>query len=189
MDRANLVLKEIEKISKDQNLPSIGRKKSKILRDLIKEFKPKKILEIGTLYGYSAIVMASSYEKAIVTTIEINKKTAEIAKRYIKKAGLSKKIKVIVGDALKVIPKLKEKFDMLFIDAIKEEYLDYLKVSEGKLKKGAIVVADNTGVFKRYLKNYLDYVRNSGRYKSYSVSVKMEFTDIDDAMEVSEKLF
>ncbi|MCS7123262.1 MAG: class I SAM-dependent methyltransferase [Candidatus Aenigmarchaeota archaeon] len=189
MDKANLVLKELEELSKKLNLPSLGEEKAKILKNLVKEFKPKRILEIGTLYGYSAIVMALAYEKTNIVTIEINKKTAETAKKYIKKAGLSKRIKVVVGDALKVIDELKSKFDMLFIDAIKEEYLDYLKKAEKKLKKGAIVIADNTGVFKHYLKDYLDYVRNSGLYKSYSINVKMEFSEIDDAMEVSEKLF
>ena len=82
-----------------------------------------------------------------------------------------------------IIPTLNESFDMVFIDASKNEYLDYLKLSEDKLKKGGVVFADNVKIFAHNMQNFLDYVRNSKGYRS-------EFIDVGfDGVEVSEKLF
>jgi len=185
MEEASIVLKELEEISEKYSLPSIGPEKAKVIKKVIEEHKPKKILEVGTLYGYSAIFMASCDKNIKVVTIEKNKKACEIAKRYIKKAKLSKRIKVINGDALEVLKKIKGKFDLVFLDAVKEEYLDYLKLVEKNLRKGSVVIADNTGIFKFYLNDYLNYVRKSGKYKSYSVKTKLEFSKIEDEMEIS----
>lgn len=188
--RIDKVLKEIENNSRKYNLPCIGPEKGKVLANLIRKYKPKRILEIGTLHGYSAILMAKyANEDCKVITIEINKNSAKVANENIKKAGLSKKVKVVVGDALRVHNKIKGKFDMMFIDAVKEEYLLYLKIYEKKLKKNAIIVADNTGIFKNYLKDYLKYVRESGRYQSYPKKVRLEFSKLEDQMEISIKLF
>jgi predicted O-methyltransferase YrrM len=84
-----------------------------------------------------------------------------------------------VGDALRVIPLLPGRFDFVLIDAAKEDYLDYLRQLEPKLLPGAVVVADNTGVYRREVAPYLEYVRASGRYRS------REYAFDDDAMEVS----
>jgi predicted O-methyltransferase YrrM len=91
-------------------------------------------------------------------------------------------IDVIVGDALEVLPKLTGEFDMVFIDADKSEYMDYLRLAEDKLHKGSVIVADNAGIFARQMRNYLDYVRSSGKYKSKYVPVG------EDGLEVSVKL-
>jgi predicted O-methyltransferase YrrM len=105
-------------------------------------------------------------------------------------AGLSDKIHIIVGNALDVIPKLDLIFDLLFLDAAKDEYLKYLKLAENKnLKKGSIVVADNVEVSKNEMLDYLEYVRNSGIYKSETIETALEFTpNIRDAIEVSIKV-
>ncbi|HLD88982.1 MAG TPA: O-methyltransferase [Candidatus Nanoarchaeia archaeon] len=163
----DLILNDIESLSRKNFLPIIGPVKGKFLATAIKKYKVKKILEVGTLVGYSSILMAKHLPKeGKIFTIEINRKSAKIAEDNIKKAGLSEKIRVIVGDAKKIIPKLKEKFDMLFIDAVKEDYLEYLKLAENKLNKGCIVLADNAKIFANEMNDYLEYVRNSGRYKS-----------------------
>src|SRR5687768_2850860 len=158
------VLSEIEEIAKKNSLPSIGPIKGKIIGDIIKKYKPKRILEIGTLHGYSAILMASFLlsvnddddddgndnivKEIIVTCLEIDKNLVNIAKKNIGKAGLSDRIEVITGDALETIPKLNNhyRFDMVFIDAVKNQYLKYLKlVEESDLmnKEVAVVIADN----------------------------------------------
>jgi predicted O-methyltransferase YrrM len=89
---------------------------------------------------------------------------------------------VIVGDAIKVVPKLKDEFDMVFIDAEKSEYRDYLRLVEDKLHKGSVIVADNAGIFAHEMRDYLDYVRNSGKYSSRYVPVG------EDGLEVSVRL-
>jgi predicted O-methyltransferase YrrM len=194
LNKAESVLKSIEEIGKNQFIPSIGPIKGKIIAEIIKKHKPKCILEIGTLYGYSAILMANlvaddNYGK--VVTVEMDKAFADIAKRNIQDAGFQKKIDIIVGNALEVIPKLGYKFDLLFLDAAKDEYLRYLNLAEAKnlIEKGDIVIADNVGVSKNEMLDYLDYVRNSGIYRSETIETMLEFTDdVKDAIEVSIKV-
>ena len=204
------VLSEIEEIAKKNSLPSIGPIKGKIIGDIIKKYKPKRILEIGTLHGYSAILMASfllsvnddddddgndgndnTVKEIIVTCLEIDKNLVNIAKKNIEKAGLSDRIEVITGDALEIIPKLNNhyRFDMVFIDAVKNQYLKYLKlVEESDLmnKEVAVVIADNVLIYENEMKDYLEYVRNSGLYNSYTTETTLEFTkNVKDALEVS----
>ena len=189
------VLKSLERIGEREFVPSIGPVKGKILSKIIRKHKAKTALEIGTLAGYSAILMASllpnddSRKKAVVTTIEIDKKTASIAMKNVQKAGFSDKIEIIIGDALEAIPKLDHKFDLLFLDAAKDEYLRYLKLAEQKnLHKNSIVVADNVGVSEQQMLDYLEYVRNSGFYKSKTIETELEYTPgVKDAIELSIK--
>ena len=125
-----------------------------------------------------------------VVTIELNKTNANIARKNMAHAGLSDKIDIAVGNALEVIPKLDLIFDLLFLDAAKDEYLKYLKLAENKnLKKGSIVVADNVEVSKNEMLDYLEYVRSSGIYKSKTIETALEFTpNVRDAIEVSIKV-
>jgi predicted O-methyltransferase YrrM len=197
------VLSEIEEVAKKDSLPSIGPIKGKIIGDIINKYKPKRILEIGSLHGYSAILMTNflldkdndygndnTTQEIIVTCLEIDQNLANIAKKNIEKAGLSDRIEVIIGDALKIIPTLNNhyRFDMVFIDAVKNQYLRYLKLVEenGLLNNKSIVVADNVLIYENEMKDYLYYVRNSGKYNSYTTETTLEFTkDIKDALEVS----
>jgi predicted O-methyltransferase YrrM len=199
------VLAQIEETARKEFLPSIGPIKGKIIEDVIKEHKPKKALEIGTLHGYSAILMAniilsgkggneyfddSEYDssKTILVSVEKDQKLANIAKKNIENSKLSKKIQVINGDALEVIPKLKSKYDLIFLDATKSEYLKYLRLVEkhSLLNKRAVVIADNVLIYENEMKDYLDYVRNSGKYISRTTETTLEFTkNVKDALEVS----
>jgi predicted O-methyltransferase YrrM len=119
---------------------------------------------------------------AEIVTIELHRGEAETAGKNIVKADIKPKIKIITGNALKVIPTLKGKFDFAFIDADKSEYLQYLTLAEEKLCKGAVIVADNAGIFAEQMSDYLDYVRNSGKYRSRYVQVG------GDGLEISVKL-
>jgi predicted O-methyltransferase YrrM len=200
------VLSEIEEIAKRNSLPSIGPIKGKIIGDIVKKHKPKRILEIGTLHGYSAILIANILlsinddndndhnnipKEIIVTCLEIDKNLVNIAIRNIEKAGLSDRIEIITGDALDIIPRLDNnnyRFDLVFIDAIKEQYLSYLKLLEENdlLNKKSIIVADNVLLYEKEMKDYLEYVRNSGRYSSYTTETTLEFNkNVKDALEVS----
>ena len=200
------ILAQIEETARKEFLPSIGPIKGKIIEDVIQEYKPKKALEIGTLHGYSAILIAniilsgeydnenfnserSSIEiEPILISVEKDQRLANIARKNIEKARLSEKIQVINGDALEIIPKLKSKFNMIFLDATKSEYLKYLQLIEkySLLNKRAVVVADNVLIYENEMKDYLDYVRNSGKYISRTTETSLEFTkNVKDALEMS----
>ena len=202
------VLEDIEKTAKNEFLPSIGPIKGKIMKDIIKEHKPEKALEIGTLHGYSAILITiniliqkaekkkmnidfeNNSSEPILFTLEKDGEMAQIARSNIENSGLSDKIHLINGDALKEIPKLKSKykFDMVFLDATKSEYLKYLQLIEqyGLLNKRAVVVADNVIMYEDEMEDYLDYVRNSNNYISSTTKTTLEFNKkIKDALEVS----
>jgi len=198
------ILAEIEKTARKEFLPSIGPIKGKIIEDVIKEYKPKKALEIGTLHGYSAILITNiilggeydnenlyserSSTEPILISVEKDQKIANIARKNIEKARLSEKIQVINGDALEIIPGLKSEFNMIFLDATKSEYLKYLQLIEkySLLTKRAVVVADNVLIYENEMKDYLDYVRNSGKYISRTTETSLEFTkNVKDALEVS----
>ncbi len=191
-EETNKVLKKLESMSERESLPSIGPIKGKIMSDVIQQYKPKNILEIGTLHGYSSILMGGLLpddNTGKVITIEIDKGNVKIARKNIEDAALANKVNVLSGSALEIVPKLHANFDMVFLDATKEEYLKYLKLVEKNLKKNAVVVADNVGVFEKSMKDYLEYVRKSGRYKSRTIQTELEFNaDVKDAIEVSVKI-
>lgn len=201
------VLAEIEERARIDSLPSIGPIKAKIVESVITEHKPRKALEIGTLHGYSAILIANAmsgysrknknfdtdteYSGPFVITVEKDEKLATIARKNIENSGLSKLIQVINGDAKKVISSLGVKFSMIFLDAAKNEYLRYLQLIEGYglLDKKAVIVADNVILFEDEMKDYLDYVRDSGKYLSHTTETSLEFTkNVTDALEVSISL-
>jgi len=189
-EQISSLLRELEQIAKREHLPSIGPIKGKIISDIIKRYKPTKILEIGTLHGYSAILMVDLlFDDGKLITIEIDKNLADIARKNIAKAGLSDKIEVISGNALEVIPTLTGyKFDLIFLDAAKSEYLQYLRLLEEKhlMKKDSVVVADNVILYENEMKDYLEYVRSSDRYKSQTTETTLEFNkNVKDALEIS----
>jgi predicted O-methyltransferase YrrM len=193
-DRQQIIsnlLRELEQIAIRQHLPSIGPIKGKIISDIIKKYRPTSILEIGTLHGYSAILMGNLLpeDDGKLITIEIDKDLANIARKNIDKAGLSDKIEVICRNAIDVIPTLAGyKFDMVFLDAIKSEYLQYLKLIEEKnlMKRESVVVADNVILYENEMEDYLEYVRNSGKYLSHTTEATLEFNkNVKDALEIS----
>jgi len=191
IDPADAVLREIEEMGKRSFIPSIGPVKGKILAEIVRKHKPRKILEVGALYGYSAILIAkNSPAKAEITSVEKSPEHARITEQNVERARLESQIKVIQGDAREILSKLPGPFDLVFLDAEKAEYLDYLKAVEDKLPQGCVIVADNVGVFADQMQNYLQYVRNTGRYRSRTVETMLEFSDTKkDAMEISEKRY
>jgi len=176
---AATILEEIEELAEKNFLPIIGPDKGKFLVEEIRKYKPRHVLEVGTLIGYSAIMMGKELdENSEIVTIEIHFEEAEVAGENIVKANIPAKVKIVTGDALQVIPTLKGLFDFAFIDAEKTEYIQYLRLMEDKLPKGAVVFADNAGIFADQMRDYLDYVRNSGRYKSRYIQVGKDGVEI-----------
>jgi len=192
LSKAEKVLREIEGVARGKSfLPIVGSSRGQILVKVIREVKPKRILEVGTLVGYSAILMGKELESdAHLITIEIDAGNAKIAEENIQKADIPPTVEVLVGNAIEVIPRLEGMFDLVFIDADKTEYLDYLRLIEGKLHKGSVIVADNV----EHAPPYLDYVRFSGKYSSRFVPASAVIFDHSSAhhqregLEVSVKL-
>lgn len=183
LNKADKVLREIEKAASEvgELLPIVGKEKGALLERLVKREQPRRVLEIGTLVGYSSILMAKNM-KGRITTIEALKKNHEAAKLNVERAGLSSRIEMVHGDALKIIPTLEGPFDFVFIDAKKSDYMKYLAAAEPVMTKNAWVVADNAKRFAKDMSEYLEYVRRSGLYKS-------ELHDFGpDGMEVSRRI-
>jgi predicted O-methyltransferase YrrM len=116
----------------------------RLLSIISKLVKPKKVLEIGTYTGYSAICIAEGMNKnGIIHTIDKNEELNTIQKKYFKKSGLENNIIQYNGCALDIIPKIEEKFDLIFIDADKENYINYFNLVIDKLNNNGVILADN----------------------------------------------
>ena len=121
-----------------------GHYQGRILSLISKIVSPKKILEIGTYTGYSAICLCEGMDKdGILHTIDNNKELVEIQNKYFKKANLKDKIVQHSGDAKNIIPSIDEEFDIVFIDADKESYPEYYDLIINKVRPGGIIIADN----------------------------------------------
>ena len=183
MNNVDAVLQEIEKTAQERFLPIIGPQKGKLLAEAVRKTNPFHVLEVGTLIGYSAILMGKEMQPGSeIVTIEIHPEDAELARQNIQKAHIPPQIKVIVGNALDVIPTLRGPFDLVFIDAEKTGYLQYLKLAEQKLHEGTVVFADNAGIFADLMADYISYVSNNEKYHSSYIRVE------EDGVEISVKL-
>tara|TARA_A100001011_G_C14314891_1_gene847486 strand:- start:3800 stop:4444 length:645 start_codon:yes stop_codon:yes gene_type:complete len=121
-----------------------GHYQGRILSFISKIMGPKKILEIGTYTGYSAICLCEGLDKdGLLHTIDNNQELVEIQNKYFKKANLTNKIVQHSGDAKNIIPSIDEEFDIVFIDADKESYPEYYNLIINKVKSGGIIIADN----------------------------------------------
>jgi len=122
-----------------------GHLQGKVLTMISKMIGAKRILELGTFTGYSAICLARGLkENGKLVTIEMDDELESLARKYFEKAGLLDKIDQRIGSALEIIPTLSDKFDLVFIDADKREYLQYYHLLIDRLDSGAYILADNT---------------------------------------------
>jgi caffeoyl-CoA O-methyltransferase len=121
-----------------------GYYQGRLLSMISQMVRPKRILEIGTFTGYSALCLAEGLtEDGLLHTIEINPEYEKMATDYISKSGYQTKIRLHVGDALEIIPRLEEKFDLVFIDAAKISYPFYFELIIDKIVSGGFILADN----------------------------------------------
>ena len=139
------MLEKMEEYADSHAIPIIGPLVGRLLYNLAKASQSKKILEIGTAIGYSGIWLARAVapQKGSVTTIDMDPERVKIAKKNISEAGLEGAVRVIEGNALKVLPTLKAEFDMIFLDSDKDVYPDAFKMSVPMLRKGGLFIADN----------------------------------------------
>lgn len=133
---------ELEKYAKENQVPISQPETIKLIELLIRIGNVKKVLEVGSAIGYSAIKMVGAGAEA-VDTIEINHNTAELARNNFKKASVDKNVTLYEGDGKDVLPTLDGKYDLIFIDAAKAQYGEFFKQSMRLLKKGGILLSDN----------------------------------------------
>lgn len=132
-----------------------GHFQGRVLSLLSHMIRPKRILEIGTYTGYSALCMAEGlHEDGLLITIDVNEELEEMVSTFVEKAGVKNKIKQIIGDAMEIIPTLNEEFDIVFIDADKRNYINYYNLVFDKVKKGGYIIADNVLWSGKVLEDY-----------------------------------
>ena len=116
----------------------------KFLEMISRMIQPENILEIGTFTGYSAICLARGLRPGgRVYTIDIDEEVKELAATFIRKAGMDGSIIMFTGDAKDIVPCMDQKFDLVYIDAEKDEYIDYYNMIIDKVKSGGFILADN----------------------------------------------
>ncbi|MEA3430074.1 MAG: class I SAM-dependent methyltransferase [Nanoarchaeota archaeon] len=175
--------KEIWVPNNEIKLWQIPRTSGQILKAFVLSNKSKTVLELGTSAGYSTIWLASAASQfnGKVYTIELAKPKIEMAKRYFKKAELENYIEQIEGKISEVLNKWDKDLDLIFLDADKPNYFNYIKQFEPFLKIGSIIIADNASDFGHLMKDYLEYVTNNPKYYSFLL-------DIDHGLMISIRL-
>lgn len=138
----NETIKEMERYAEANNVPIIERDSIEFVNKYIQMNGVKKILELGTAIGYSAILMASASENVEITTIERDEKRYREAVKNVNKVGLDKRIEIVFNDALEV-NLAGHKYDLIFIDAAKGQYIKFFEKFENYLNPGGIIVTDN----------------------------------------------
>ena len=154
-------LKEIEKYGRENKIPILLDESLEFIENSLKEKKPRRILEIGTAIGFSALCFSKYLsEDGRIDTIEIESLRVEQAEANIEKVGVQDKIRVMEGDALDILPYLQEKYDVVFIDAAKGKYNEFFEHALRLTKTGSIIIADNV-LYKGYVLS--DYNKHKQR--------------------------
>lgn len=171
----------MEEYAKENHVPIIHKEVGQFLELFINIVKPSRILELGTAIGYSSILMSScAGPNTKVTTVERDRKMVELAIENINKSGLHKNIEVIEGDCLEILKELSGKFDMIFMDAGKGHYKDFLPHCVRLLDENGIIISDNvlfrgmiandelvekrkSTIVKR-MREYLDHISNNEEF-------------------------
>ena len=192
-------LDELEKVKNkalEDHIPIIMDDTLEVVRRLIEENSPKRILEIGTAVGYSASQFVRFCKEDVkIDTIEINEERAKKAIENVKKIGIDKNINIIVGNAVDILPSLNEKYDMIFIDANKGKYPIFLKEAIRLSHKGSLIIADNV-LYKGYvLSNYNKHkqrtaVRHLREYIADMISnedLDSQILEVGDGLAISVK--
>ena len=168
-----------------------------VINKILKEKKPKRILEIGTAVGYSAICFSEYLLKeGLIDTIERDEKRVEEAKINIEKAEVREKINIILGDAVEILPNLNEKYDIVFIDAAKGKYPFFLNEAIRLINEDGVIIADNI-LYKGYvMSDYNNHkqrtaVRNLREYIKESLNnpkLETEILEVGDGLAISRTI-
>lgn len=123
-----------------------GHLQGRLLKMLTELQRPRRVLEIGTYAGYSALCIAEGLpdDDCRVYTIEIEDEMEDFIRRQLSESPYGGRVELLIGDAMEIIPRLEESWDMVYIDANKRFYIDYYNLLIGSLRPGALIIADNT---------------------------------------------
>jgi predicted O-methyltransferase YrrM len=144
---------ELEKVkikALEDHVPIVMDDSLEVIKQILIENNPKRILEIGTAVGYSASQFAKYAKEAIIDTIELNEQRYNEAKENINKIGIEDRVNIYFGNAVEILPTFEEKYDVFFIDANKGKYPIFLQEAIRLSKKGSIIIADNI-LYKGYV--------------------------------------
>lgn len=137
-------LKDIENYAEKNHIPIIEPESAQLLRTQIKIHKPKRILEIGTAIGYSALLMAEALKgQCFITTIERREDMVDLARENISNSKYKDIIHVIQGDASEVLESLDDKYDLIFMDAAKGQYMEFFNSCLKLIEPGSLIISDN----------------------------------------------
>ncbi len=190
------MLDSIKKKALENHIPIIMDDTLEVIEKYLTELKPKRILEIGTAVGYSAICFSEFLtEEGCIDTIERDEERIQEAKINIKNMNLEDKIHIFEGDAVEILPTLDEKYDAVFIDAAKGKYPFFLKESLRMLNDNGIIFADNI-LYKGYVMS--DYnkhkqrtaVRNLREYIAETTGnpeLETKIMEVGDGLAISKK--
>ena len=138
------LLKEMEEFALEKRIPILDWKAAEFLQQLVLIHRPKRVLEIGTAIAYSSILIGRQLrKKGILDTIEKSRDNIKLANKFIKRAKLNSSINILEGDALVIMPHLETKYDLVFLDADKEDYEKLFFYSLMLLKKSGVIFIDN----------------------------------------------
>ena len=188
-------LKKIKQKAIEEHIPIIMDDTLEVIEKYMKKKKPKRILEIGTAVGYSAICFSEFLDtNGKIDTIERDEERAKEAEENFKKVEVEEKINLYVGDAVEILPTLDEKYDMVFIDAAKGKYPFFLREALRMINNNGIIFADNI-LYKGYvLSDYNKHkqrtaVRNLREYLkevSENSNLETEILEVGDGLAVSK---
>ena len=193
------LFKEMEIFAEENHVPIIKEAERAIFRGIMAKYQPKHILEIGTAIGYSALLMAHCGQGAKIKTLELSEERARTAQSFIDRSPYKDDIEIVVGDAGETLLSLAatEMFDMVFIDAAKGQYPDYLQKILPHLNAGGVIVTDNV-LFRGYVlgtgkppRRYKTIVKRLREYLQIIHDEKIFKTTIyedGDGLAVSQKI-
>ena len=189
-------LKIIKEKALEEHIPIIMDDTLEVIDTYLKEMKPKRILEIGTAVGYSAICFSKYLaEDGMIDTIERDEERIAEAKENIKEMKLDSKINIYEGDAVEILPKLNNKYDAIFIDAAKGKYTFFLEQALRMLDEKGIIFADNI-LYKGYvLSDYNKHkqrtaVRNLREYikqTTENIELETQILEVGDGLAITQK--
>jgi predicted O-methyltransferase YrrM len=142
--KPDTLIDEMEAYAKEHNVPILSWESADFLEQLVLAKNPRRVLELGTAIAYSSIRIARNLTgKSVIHTIEKSADNISVAKEFIAKSGLGARIKLLEGDSINVMPQLKKKYDLIFLDTDKEDYKRLFDYSLVLLRKGGLLVVDN----------------------------------------------
>ena len=152
-----------------------GHYQGRLLSMLSHMIQPKRVLEIGTYTGYSALCFAEGLQEGgKVITVDVNEELEEFVQSYIEKANCSDKVEYIIGDAMEIVAQLDEQFDLVFIDADKKNYCNYYNLVFNKVKSGGYIIADNVLWSGKVLEDYDSLDRETKILMDYNKMVHQD---------------